>query len=278
MLMQLASANITTLTLSGVAFLNLAHVQSFVCALPKLSDLSIRRIVYNNTITRHANLLPLTSRSLDAEYRLASPPALSFLCFEPELASVATFEVAAWLGNGPSTNTLKSLLVPYSSISPQAILKHFGPTVSHLALPLRTLDRSAAYGHDQPLSGYTNLGNLTIFMDSYNDHQGSWYLLPVFLERYLLSQHLRVLAIEVHLDYPTRSTAILDWTALDHLNDVLDDEKFELLEKVEFKILLKKVCWDLATEMAMLLHSVEGRLYIPAAAGKLFTRYERIGY
>lgn len=113
-------------------------------------------------------------------------------------------------------------------------------------------------------------------MDSYNDHQGSWFLLPVFLERYILSQHLQVLAIEVRLDYLTQCSAIVDWTALDHLNDILDDERFESLENVDFRILLnEEACWDPTAEMAMLLRAVERRLYNPVAVGKLSTSYCR---
>lgn len=138
-LSRLASANITTLTLSSSMFLNLKHVQSFICALPFLSFLSIRRITYITPVARRGDSLLLLNGVPDAG-RMPSSPALSHLCFEPEVVSVATSEVVTWLGNGPSYKTLKSLIIPPASISPQAILRHFGPSVIHLALPLRTLE------------------------------------------------------------------------------------------------------------------------------------------
>ena len=109
--------------------------------LPFLSFLSIRHITYITPVARRGDSLLLLNGVPDAG-RMPSSPALSHLrvCFEPEVVSVATSEVVTWLGNGPSYKTLKSLIIPPASISPQAVLRHFGSSVIHLALPLRTLE------------------------------------------------------------------------------------------------------------------------------------------
>lgn len=52
----------------------------------------------------------------------------------------ASAEIVAWLGQGPSAESLRTLVVPYQSPAAHAVLGHFGSTVEHLQMPLRELD------------------------------------------------------------------------------------------------------------------------------------------
>lgn len=110
------------------------------------------------------------------------------------------------------------------------------------------------------LEGYTDLHSLTLFMDSYNLNQGSWYLLAPFLERGVGNRQLRKVTIDVRIEFETGMDAVVDWAALDRLNEVLDDESFDALEEVEFILQLKEeLGWDPAEEAKALLNRVEAR-------------------
>ncbi|KAI0644157.1 hypothetical protein C8Q79DRAFT_1011961 [Trametes meyenii] len=70
-----------------------------------------------------------------------------------------------------------------SPSQPHIMLRHFGPEVEVLFLPLRDLESAAGNVDHDYLSRYTNLRSLTIFLDPYDASKGQWYLLALFLER-----------------------------------------------------------------------------------------------
>ena len=134
------------------------------------------------------------------------------------------------------------------------------------------------YAYDGHFDKYTCLRTLTIFMDSYNMCQGSWYMLGPFLERGIETQHLRKLTIDVRVEFVTGLDAVIDWAALDRLKDVLECTKFSALQELEVIVQHKEeLPWDPAEEMKELLKRVEERLYGISDAGvHVITRYWRV--
>ncbi|RPD60956.1 hypothetical protein L226DRAFT_570702 [Lentinus tigrinus ALCF2SS1-7] len=262
--------SVTELTLSGMSFLNLRHIQTFVCSLPNLSALNLHRITYADPSMARRFSVPLVEK-LDIKTR----PRIRRLAFSPDGTTTATSQIAEWLARSPSADSLVSLLVPYSARSPQYVLSRFGPSVEHLSLPIRDVDKYAYDGH---LERYTSLHTLTIFMDSYNMSQGSWYILIPFLEHGIGTQHLQKLTIDVRVEFVTALNAVIDWAALDRLKDVLECTHFDALREVEVIVQHKEeLPWNPAEEMQQLLKRVEERLYGLSDGGvRVVTRYWRV--
>ena len=130
--------SVTELTLSGMSFLSLRHIQTFVCSLPNLSALNLHRITYAEPSMARRFSVPLVDK-LDLKRR----PRIQRIAFSPDGTTNATSEIAEWLARSPTANSLVSLLVPYSARSPQYVLSRFGPSVEHLALPIRHVDSTS---------------------------------------------------------------------------------------------------------------------------------------
>ena len=115
-------------------------------------------------------------------------------------------------------------------------------------------------------------------MDSYNMSQGAWYLLAPLIEHGIPATHLLRLTIDVRVEFETDLHAVIDWVALDRVNDLLEDEAFDALEELEFIVQLKEeLGWDPREEAEALLERVEQRLYCVADSGKkITTRYLRV--
>ncbi|RDX41731.1 hypothetical protein OH76DRAFT_1411815 [Lentinus brumalis] len=269
-LSQLAS--VTELTLSGMSFLNLRHVQSFVCSLPNLAALNLHRITYADPSMARRFSVPLVEK-LDLRTR----PRIRRLAFSPDVTTTATSEIAEWLARSPTAESLVSLMVPYSARSPQYVLGRFGPSVEHLYLPIRNLDKHD-HAYDGYFERYTRVRSLTIFMDSYNMCQGAWYMLPAFLEHAIGAQCLQKLTIDVRVEFVTALNAVIDWAALDRVNDVLEGAKFHALREVEVIVQHKdELPWSPAEDMKQLLERIEDRLYGLSDEGvRIVTRYWRV--
>ncbi|KAI0325314.1 hypothetical protein GY45DRAFT_1330454 [Cubamyces sp. BRFM 1775] len=264
---------LTELTLSGATFVHLGHVQSLICYLDRLSRLSLRNIEFCQDTITISTYTPLPVRIAPVA---AVRPSLSHLSIAPLNSTTASAQVAQWLGSGPSRDSLTTLVLPHLSQAPYVVLNCFGPSVEHLCMPLRELDTSAYDGY---LDGYTNLRTLTVFMEAYNTSQGSWYLLPPFLERGIpAAEQLHTITIDVRIGYPMSLSSAIDWTALDRLNDVLDDVKFKALQRVVVimqwrEALGWKPDW---TEREAVARSVRARLYSLDGEGKLEARLQTV--
>ena len=125
--------SVTELTLSGMSLLGLRHVQAFVCALPNLTALNLHRITYADPSMARRFSMPFVENS-DLQIR----PRLSRLAFSPDSTTRATSEIAEWLAKSPSAATLETIIVPFSTRAPYYVLSRFGPSVRHLAMPIRT--------------------------------------------------------------------------------------------------------------------------------------------
>ncbi len=134
---------VTELILCWASFYNLSHAQSLICALPNLSCLSLKEVKFFEG--------PQTLQSLFLLDIINSPcsaastrPRLTRLSVVPSPRSSASAEIVAWLGMGPSAESLRTLVVPYQSITAHVVLGHFGSTVEHLQMPLSDLDSQSS--------------------------------------------------------------------------------------------------------------------------------------
>ncbi|KAI0752958.1 hypothetical protein C8Q80DRAFT_1097379 [Daedaleopsis nitida] len=263
--------SVTELTLSGMSFLGLQHVQAFICALPQLETLKLHRITYGDPSLARRLAVPLMRQGVN----LTLPPGLARLAFSPDMTTRATSEVAEWLGKSPTAATLETIIVPFSTRSPHYVVSRFGPSVRHLSMPVHGLDNMTDNGQ---FHGYTNLRTLTVFMDSYNMSPGSWYMLVPFLERGPPSRMIQKLTIDVRIEFPTDLSAVVDWAVLDRINDMLEDTKFDTLRDLEFVVQLKEeLGWDPREEAKGLLARIEDRLYNMVGPEKrVVTRYWRV--
>lgn len=134
---------ITELTLSGMSFLGLRHVQAFVCALPNLNALNLHRIMYADRTMARRFPAPVVEYA-DLNTNLHTRPRLKRLAFSPDMTTMATTEIAEWLAKGPCAGTLETIVVPFSARAPQYVVSRFGPGIKHLSMPLRTLDRECS--------------------------------------------------------------------------------------------------------------------------------------
>lgn len=151
--MYSALANFTSvseLSLSSVVFLHLRHIQSLVCALPNLSSLSLRRVTYEfiSGTAVHVQL------AKDVDDLAMARPRLSRLSIFQVSFCMASQHVAAWLAHSPTGESLKVLTIPQGAQGPEEILKHLGPSVEHLNVPVQNLAHQQnntpscrSYGH-----------------------------------------------------------------------------------------------------------------------------------
>ncbi|OSC99770.1 hypothetical protein PYCCODRAFT_1437948 [Trametes coccinea BRFM310] len=184
-------------------------------------------------------------------------------------------ELAEWLLRGPSRDTLKTLIASFRSRSPQDVLSHFGPTIEHIALPLQELHSTVYDGY---LKRYTNLRTLSVLLQSYNTTPGAWFILPSFLT-HMPTARLHTLTIDVRLDYPLQQLgSAIYWTALDRVNEALDEDKFEALRKVEVIVRWKeRLGWKPEKAQAdVFVRNVSERLYHVEEAGKLAVTLEMV--
>lgn len=129
------------------------------------------------------------------------------------------------------------------------------------------------------LDDYTNLRTLTVFLDAYSTCEGPWYLLAPFLERGISAEHLHTITIDVRIEYPMDLWSAIDWTALDRVNDELDEAKFEGLRRLVFILQWREgLEWKPAEgERDLVRQQIEQRLYNLVDAGKLEARVQVVG-
>ena len=123
---------------------------------------------------------------------------------------------------------------------------------------------------------------LTVFMHTYSVSVGEWFLLPPSLKHGIPSLRLRNIRVVLdggdhgqvngNMDF----TNMCDWSTFDGLDNVLEEPKFEHLEKFEFLLVLRDSahCTQESIDMKAaedLLKRVEGRLLSVRNSGKLTT-------
>ena len=134
--------------------------------------------------------------------------------------------------------------------------------------------------NDNPLMRFTDVEELTVFVEEYREDMGSWFLLAPFFERGIPSEKVRVARVVVEVGRAEAGekanlSGTMDWVALDRLDGALDDAKFDKLERLEFVLLLSKSehgQWDLVA-IEEILERVESRLRCVAGSGKLVTAF-----
>lgn len=121
---------LTTLHLNETYHRNMRDVQLLVNALPHLAHLHLNAITWANA--------EFNDCGDDCEF--LARPALKTLRVSPVYPN-CMLPLLAWLAHTPTARTLRTLDVPFTArIGPDA-LSHFGPSVQHLSVPLRGLQR-----------------------------------------------------------------------------------------------------------------------------------------
>ncbi|KAI0672603.1 hypothetical protein C8Q78DRAFT_971659 [Trametes maxima] len=238
-----SSLSITGLTITNSVFIDLPHVQSFICALPNLMRLALCNAVFVSSVYHKAPASMPSFNEVEFNRDISSialaRPRLSRLTISPTVnwpSTDACPEIAQWLGLGPSADSLTTLIIPHLSRNPHVVLRRFGPTVEILSMPLRDLEYSSNFD-DNYFGRYTNLHSLTISLLSDDEFQGPWYLLAPFLERGIPGgEALRTIVIDVRIKSQLQIHAAIDWSVLDRVNDALDGDKFSAVEKVVFAV------------------------------------------
>ncbi|KAI0640506.1 hypothetical protein C8Q79DRAFT_921686 [Trametes meyenii] len=275
-----SSVSITGLAIANSVFIDLRHVQSFVCALPNLRRLAICNVAYVYYHNTPTSMPAFNDAHFNRHLSSVAPlrPRLSQLIMSPSRTSTrAPAEIAQWLGLGPSAGSVTTLTVPYLSRGPHIVLRHFGPEVEVLSMPLRDLE-SGNVDHEY-LSRYTKLRSLTVFLDSYDTSEGQWYLLAPFLERGIPGgEALRTVTIEVRIRTPLELYSAIDWAVLQRVNDALDESKFDALEKVVFAVQWKDTpnCKDASEVVHEVKRQIAQSLYDLVDSGKLETRVHAV--
>ncbi|KAI0629091.1 hypothetical protein C8Q77DRAFT_334867 [Trametes polyzona] len=229
--------SVTTLTLSCLFLKDLQQAQMLICSFSSLTSLSLKMVRFSGS----AFVFPSYVRTDYTLIELATTrPRLTRLAVMPEfLPGDGTSAILDWLVNGPSRRSLTTLLVPYETESPGAVLKRIGPSINieHLSVPLKALGKSA---DGAPLARYTNLLLLTLFLGSAVEDSEGWRELAPLLEHGVASSsRLRSLRISVRLD--TIDDAAVDWGAIAALNNTLSAEhEFGALERVEVLVQWKE--------------------------------------
>ncbi|KAI0656716.1 hypothetical protein C8Q70DRAFT_1056311 [Cubamyces menziesii] len=264
---------LTELTLCGATFVNLGHIQSLIRSLARLSRLSLSNIEFAQDMFPTSTYTPLPGHIPAVA---AIRPKLAHLSIAPTNSTMASAEVARWLGSGPSRDSLTTLVIAHLSEAPQVVLDCFGSSVEHLRMPLRDLDASTYSGY---LDGYTSLRTVTVFLEAYNTSQGPWYLLAPFFERGIpTAECLHTITIDVRIGYPMSLSSAIDWTVLNRLNDALDEDKFRALQKVVVILQWREALgwkpdW---VERETVARSVRARLYNLDGEGKLEARLQTV--
>lgn len=122
--------SVTTLALGSVYFVNFRQIQTLVCSLPNLSELSMRDVGY---IPWAGDMPEGYDQWAEGLSEITTRPRLSRLTIAP---SSATDDVVPWLASGPSKDSLTTLVVPHRANTPQKVLNHFGPNIEHLDIHL----------------------------------------------------------------------------------------------------------------------------------------------
>ncbi|KAI0759387.1 hypothetical protein BD413DRAFT_487888 [Trametes elegans] len=262
--------SVTTLTLSRPSFLHLWHAQSVICALPNLSRLGLREPVFESFSLPLTYDGPLSRRFAATATRR---PQLAFLSLAPA-EDGAGEEIAAWVGQGPSGRTLATLVVPYHAVRPHVVLREFGPSVVRLSMPLRAPDGV----YDRYLAEYSGLETLTVVLEAYSASAGPWHLLGPLMEHGVCAEALRVLRVDVRVEYGMDLCGALDWAALDRVNDALDEARYAGVGRVEVVVQWREgLGWDPEDGVReTVVENVRARLYGPAQAGKLLARVHKV--
>lgn len=129
--------SITTLSLSRVEFFQPVDMLAVICYLPHITVLSLNRVTIRGVDTPDltaivTNPAPTTTFD-DAVERVKTRPQLARLALDVNLMAM---HVARWLADAPSA--LTTLAVDPTASDAQFMLPHFGPTIVHLAVPLRS--------------------------------------------------------------------------------------------------------------------------------------------
>ncbi|KAI8974025.1 hypothetical protein BD414DRAFT_539941 [Trametes punicea] len=265
--------SISELSLLRVVLPCLSDLQYLICSLPGLSQLSLKQVdVLENLTDLHPRPFP---EGLSGALSATIEPQLSRLIIGPSRYVSGLADLAAWLGRGPSASSITSLVLSRHSQLPRAVLGHFGPSVRQLSLPLQALNSGVYDGY---LSQYTSLRGLSVSLDAYNASPGPWYLLAPFLDRGIPANHLRTITIDVYVEYPMQLSSAIRWQALDQVNEVLEEVKFEALTSV-----IVAICWRESLrwqpdpeEKETVARNVESRLYDLAAREILATRLHSV--
>ncbi|KAI0640364.1 hypothetical protein C8Q79DRAFT_921807 [Trametes meyenii] len=274
-----SSLSITGLTIANSVFIDLWHVQSFICALPNLRRLAICNVAYVYYHDTPTSMPVFNDIHFNRHLSSIAPlhPRLSQLIMSPSRTSTrASAEITQWLGLGPSTGSITTLTVPYLSRGPRIVLRHFGPEVEVLSIPLRDLESNVDREY---LSRYTKLRSLIIFLDPYDTSEGQWYLLAPFLERGIPGgEALRTVTIEVRIRTPLELSSAIDWAMLQRVNDALDESKFDALEKVVFTVHWKDTpnCKAASEVVHEVKRQIAQSLYDLVDSGKLETRVHAV--
>ncbi|EIW54575.1 uncharacterized protein TRAVEDRAFT_23587 [Trametes versicolor FP-101664 SS1] len=238
-----ALTSVTTLALSGcVCFVHLRHIQTLICSLPNLSELSLQDAEYfPSSWTRNLKLPEGFKQLADGvSSEMAVRPKLSNLSVATSITAV-TDDVAGWLASGPSKESLTTLVVTRWSNSPSSVLRHFGTNIEHLSIPLKGKGNRACYS--RYLGTYTNLRTLTLWLDTMVDSPQAWKVLLHLLEHWISAEHLHTATINVHISSSVLArceseplSSHIDWDVLGLLSNTLNNPKFAVLDTVIFEV------------------------------------------
>ncbi|KAL1941357.1 hypothetical protein VTO73DRAFT_7174 [Trametes versicolor] len=222
-------SSITTLSLSRVEFFQPLDMLAVICYLPHITALSLDRVTIRGVDTPDLTAVvtnPAPAATFeDAVERAKTRPQLARLALDMNLMAM---HVARWLADEPSA--LTTLSVDPTASDAQFMLPHFGPTVVHLAVPLRSTGPLAPAEWTTPLRQYTALRTLTLYIDAYRCFASAptcqWTRLLRVLQQGVpptARAQLDTLTLSVRLEDP--DLHLLDdavcWWALDPLDDVL---------------------------------------------------------
>lgn len=242
--------SVTELSLSSVVFLHLKHIQSLVCALPNLSSLSLYRVTYEfiSSAAVHVQL------AKDVDDLAIARPRLSRLSIFQASFCMASRHVAAWLAHSPTGESLNVLTIPHGAQGPEEILRHFGPTVEHLSVPVQNLAGKPLYHFfvlrhlihpclacifDNHLRSYTSLRSLEVSLDVSDSTHDQWDVLFRLFQHAIVADHLHTITIVIRLEHslPMRLRNALKWDTLALVKGELTSTKFKALRTVEIVVL-----------------------------------------
>ncbi|KAI0349939.1 hypothetical protein OH77DRAFT_1431503 [Trametes cingulata] len=257
-------SSVTALTLSHAWFRHPMQPKMLLSALPNLSSLSLADFEVILGVGAPAPNWPSPTTLIH--------PRLSRLSIQPSVWSNASTHLCEWLADGPAAESLAELVVTDERGLPcTGILRHFGPSVRSLALPLREQEDL-----QDCMAFYTGLRDLTVVLEAYSTAQGPWYLLAPFFVHGIAAERLERVTIDVRVRYPMALASAVDWATLDRVNEELDEDRFGALRRVVFVLQWRAELgwcpeWE---ERETVARNVEARLHYLADAGKLETRVQ----
>lgn len=279
--------SITDLCLTSVVFLHLKHIQSLVCALPNLSSLSLRSVTYEfiSSAAAHVQL------AKDVDDLAMARPRLSSLSIFQASFSMASRHVAAWLAHSPTGESLKVLTIPQGAQGPEEILRHFGPSVEHLNVPVQNLAGKPpchifvsrhlirpypACIFDDYLRSYTSLRSLEVSLDVSDSTRDQWDVLFRLFQHAIVADHLHTITIVFRLEHslPMRLRSALRWDTFGLVEEELISTKFKALRTVDIVVLWTED-WSrsLEPEVESLLRKIRRHLSRLSAQMILVTRH-----